>query len=174
MFDNGLATGQGGVLMNKLQISVRVNGIRHDVLVSPNRTLTQMIREDLRLTGTKHGCGVGDCGCCTVLLDGEPVNSCLVLAAESHGREITTIEGLADGGTLHPIQESFIKLGAIQCGFCTPGMILSTKALLDENPHPGEEDIRKALSGNLCRCTGYQKIVESVMDAAEKLRGTKS
>ena len=160
--------------MSKLHITLMVNGLERELLVEPNRTLTQVLRDDLRLTGTKHGCGIGDCGCCTVLMDGEAVNSCLVLALEAVGREIITIEGLAEGNKLHPIQNSFIELGAIQCGFCSPGMILSSKALLDENPSPTEEEIRLGLSGNLCRCTGYQKIVEAVEDAAQKMKGVGS
>ena len=160
--------------MSKLHIALMVNGLERELLVEPNRTLTQVLREDLRLTGTKHGCGIGDCGCCTVLMDGEAVNSCLVLALEATGHEITTIEGLAQGNQLHSLQDSFIELGAIQCGFCSPGMILSSKALLDENPSPTEEDIRWGLSGNLCRCTGYQKIVEAVQDASIKMKGSSS
>lgn len=160
--------------MSKLHIALMVNGLERELLVEPNRTLTQVLREDLRLTGTKHGCGIGDCGCCTVLMDGEAVNSCLVLALEAMGRKITTIEGLAEGNRLHPLQDSFIELGAIQCGFCSPGMILSSKALLAENPSPTEEDIRLGLSGNLCRCTGYQKIVEAVQDASIKMKGVSS
>jgi len=156
--------------MSKIPIVLKVNGASRDLLVEPNRTLTQVLREDLGLTGTKHGCGVGDCGCCTVLVDGEPVNSCLVLAVQAQDAEITTIEGLAHGHRLHPIQEAFVELGGIQCGFCTPGMILSSKALLDRNPEPNPDEIRTALSGNLCRCTGYQKIVEAVEDAARRMK----
>ena len=154
--------------MKKLQLSFTVNGRPVEILVASNRTLVQILREDLRLTGTKHGCGAGDCGSCTVLLDGRPVNSCLVLAGQVQGRDVVTIEGLADGSRLHPIQASFVEKGAVQCGFCTPGMILSAKALLDRKKRPSEADIREALSGNLCRCTGYQKIVEAVQDAAKK------
>ena len=127
------------------------------------------MREDLELTGTKQGCEVGDCGSCTVLLDGEPVNSCLVLAAQASGRAITTIEGVADGNQLHPVQDALVEHGAVQCGFCTPGMVLSAVSLLDKVPDPDDRQIRQALSGNLCRCTGYQKIVEAVADAASKL-----
>lgn len=156
--------------MSKQHIILKVNGVSHDLLVEPNRTLTQALREDLGLTGTKHGCGVGDCGACTVLMDGRTVNSCLVLAMQAQDAEITTIEGVADGPKLHPIQESFIELGAIQCGFCTPGMILSSKALLDKNPSPSQEEIRSGLSGNLCRCTGYQKIIEAVEDASVRMK----
>lgn len=155
--------------MEKIRIELTVNGKQHDLLVAPNRTLAQTLREDLRLTGTKQGCEVGDCGSCTVLLDDAPVNSCLVLAVQAAGRRVTTIEGLAQGNELHPIQEAMIQHGAIQCGFCTPGMILSAKALLDQNPDPDAGEIKAALSGNLCRCTGYQKIVEAVQDAAAKM-----
>jgi carbon-monoxide dehydrogenase small subunit len=155
--------------MEKTQIVLTVNGKDYDLLIAPNRTLAQALREDLELTGTKQGCEVGDCGSCTVLLDGEPVNSCLVLAIQAQGREITTIEGVADGNKLHPIQEAMVEHGAIQCGFCSPGMILSAKSLLEKNPNPGQGEIRQALSGNLCRCTGYQKIVEAVQDAAGKM-----
>jgi len=159
--------------MKKHPVSFTLNGQTVELLTAPNRTLLQVLREDLGLTGTKHGCGLGDCGACTVLLDDEPVNSCLILAVQVHGREVTTIEGLADGDRLHPLQEAFIQKGAIQCGFCTPGMLLSAKALLDRKKLPGEEEIRRALSGNLCRCTGYQKIVEAVEDAAETIRTKK-
>lgn len=155
--------------MEKMQIVLTVNGKDYDLLIAPNRTLAQALREELELTGTKQGCEVGDCGSCTVLLDGEPVNSCLVLAVQAQGREITTIEGVADGNKLHPIQEAMVEHGAVQCGFCSPGMILSAKSLLEKNPNPGQDEIRQALSGNLCRCTGYQKIVEAVQDAAGKM-----
>jgi aerobic carbon-monoxide dehydrogenase small subunit len=150
-------------------IQLTVNGTPVEAAVEPNRTLLQFLREDLELTGAKHGCGLGDCGACTVILDGSPVNSCLVLAVHANGREVQTIEGLAENGKLHPIQRAFVDKGAIQCGFCTPGMILSAKALLDENPQPTENEIRTAISGNLCRCTGYQKIVEAVQAAAEMM-----
>jgi carbon-monoxide dehydrogenase small subunit len=150
-------------------ITMTVNGEPVEAAVEPNRTLVQFLREDLGLTGTKHGCGLGDCGACTVILDGKPVNSCLVLAVQANGREVLTIEGLADNGKLHPIQQAFVKTGAVQCGFCTPGMILSAKALLDENPRPTEREIRTAISGNLCRCTGYQKIVEAIAEASKTL-----
>jgi aerobic carbon-monoxide dehydrogenase small subunit len=153
-------------------IKLIVNGESVEAAVEANQTLLQFLREDLGLTGTKHGCGLGDCGACTVILDGKPVNSCLVLAVQSNGCEVLTIEGLAENGKLHPIQQSFVDKGAIQCGFCTPGMILSAKALLEENPRPTELEIRTAISGNLCRCTGYQKIVEAIQDAAEAHQGT--
>ena len=151
-------------------IQLTINGQPVEAAVEPNRTLLQFLREDLGLTGTKHGCGLGDCGACTVILDGQPVNSCLVLAIQANGREVLTIEGLAENGKLHPIQQAFVDKGAIQCGFCTPGMILSAKALLDVNPKPSEQDIRMAISGNLCRCTGYQKIVEAIGEAAEAIQ----
>jgi carbon-monoxide dehydrogenase small subunit len=160
--------------MNKLALTLNVNGQDHDLLCEPSRTLAQALREDLGLTGTKVGCGVGDCGACTVLVDGQTVNSCLVLAVQAAGKPIVTIEGLADGPKLHPIQQSFVEQGAIQCGFCSPGMILSAKALLDANPAPSEPEIRQGLSGNLCRCTGYQKIVQAVDSAARILRGERT
>ncbi len=153
----------------KRRLNLRVNGRSEELLIEPNKTLLQVLREDLGLTGAKHGCGVGDCGSCTVLLDGEPVNSCLVLALQAEGREIVTIEGLAQDGELHPVQDAFIDHGAIQCGFCSPGMILTGKALLDVNPNPDRQEIRRAISGNLCRCTGYQKIVEALEDAAGRM-----
>jgi carbon-monoxide dehydrogenase small subunit len=153
----------------KTVIRLKVNGRDREILTAPTRTLLEVLREDLRLTGTKQGCGEGECGTCTVLLDGSAVNACLVLAVEAAGREVTTIEGLSKGRSLHPLQQAFIDHGAIQCGFCTPGMILSAKALLDRRPDPGEEEIREALGGNLCRCTGYQKIVEAVLAAAQAM-----
>jgi carbon-monoxide dehydrogenase small subunit len=128
----------------------------------------EVLREDLDLTGTKIGCGEGDCGACTVLLDGKPVNACLLLAVQAQRHEITTIEGIAPGETLHPIQQAFVDHGAVQCGFCTPGMILSAKAYLDENPSPTEEEVRAHIAGNLCRCTGYQKIVDAILDASRR------
>ncbi len=150
-------------------IRLTINGETVEAAVEPNRTLLQFLREDLGLTGTKHGCGLGDCGACTVIMEGRAVNSCLVLAIQANGKDILTIEGMADGATLHPIQQAFVDKGAIQCGFCTPGMILSAKALLDSNPKPTEMEIRTAISGNLCRCTGYQKIVEAIEAAAETM-----
>lgn len=149
--------------MEKRIISLHVNGEEYDALVTANQTLLEVLREDLALTGTKEGCGEGACGTCTVLLDGKPVRSCLTLAVEVQGREITTIEGLTSMGELHPVQRAFVEYGAIQCGFCAPGMILTTKALLDENPNPTEEEARRAISGNVCRCTGYAKIVEAIL-----------
>jgi aerobic carbon-monoxide dehydrogenase small subunit len=155
---------------NKMKrlINITVNKKKYELAVDPNMTLSDMIREELKLTGTKKGCGLGECGACTVLLDGKPVSSCLVLAVEADNREVLTIEGVETEKGLHPIQQAFVEKGAIQCGFCTPGMVLSTKALLDENPHPDEHDIRKAISGNLCRCTGYQKIVEAVQSVSAR------
>lgn len=148
-------------------VSLTVNGTHHEVDVPPTFRLIDLLRDELGLTGTKEGCGAGECGSCTVLLDGRAVCSCLVLAVQARGRQVTTIEGLAENGELHVLQRMFIDKGAVQCGYCTPGMIMSAKALLDENPHPTEADIRKALAGNLCRCTGYTAIVEAVMAAAE-------
>ncbi len=156
----------------KTIIQLTVNGQPTEAAVDSNTTLLQFLREDLGLTGTKHGCGLGDCGACTVILDGKPVNSCLVLAVQARGREVITIEGLEEDGRLHSIQQAFVEKGAIQCGFCSPGMILSAKALLDENPKPTEVDIRTAISGNLCRCTGYQKIVEAIQEVSSTLQGT--
>ena len=137
-------------------------------MASPDSVLLDLLRKDLHLTGTKEGCGMGDCGTCIVLVDGKPVNSCLMLAADARGRTVTTIEGLAKGGELHPIQQSFIDQGAVQCGFCSPAMILSAKALLDEDPHPTEETIKRALSGVLCRCGSYKKIIVAVKAASPK------
>jgi carbon-monoxide dehydrogenase small subunit len=152
--------------MEKRLIRLLVNGDQHDVAVWPNETLVEVLRDRLELTGTKMGCGEGACGTCTVLVEGRPVRSCLTLAVEVQGKEIVTIEGLAEGGDLHPVQEAFVQHGAIQCGFCSPAMILTGKALLDENPHPTEDEVRRALSGVVCRCTGYTKIVEAVLAAA--------
>ena len=148
--------------MSKVQIALEVNGDRYEVAVAPWRTLAELLRDELRLTGTKIGCETGDCGACTVWLDGVTVNSCLVLAVEADGAQVTTVEGLAHGSDLDPLQEAFIKYGAVQCGYCTPGMLLSAKYLLRHNPHPTKEQIQKSLSGNLCRCTGYYKIVEAI------------
>ena len=147
--------------MKKL-IKLTVNDREVEIAVEPNMTLTDMIRYELRLTGTKKGCETGDCGACTVLLDGLPVNSCLVLAVQANGCTVETIEGLETEEGLHPVQDAFVEHGAIQCGFCSPGMILSSKHLLDKNPNPGEGEIRAAIAGNLCRCTGYQKIIDAI------------
>lgn len=151
----------------KRPIRLTVNGDVYELLVDPNETLVDVIRKKLDLTGTKEGCGTGDCGACTVIIDGKTVNSCLMLAIEADGQEILTIEGIAKDGELHPIQKAFIDEGAIQCGYCTPGMVLSAKALLDENPHPTEEEIKFAIAGNLCRCTGYVKIIKAIQAAAK-------
>lgn len=145
------------------EIELEVNGERHQIEVEPRETLLQVLRERLFLTGTKEGCGTGDCGACTVLLDGKPVTSCLVLAVSAEGKEIVTIEGISGNGRLHPIQQSFIDHGAIQCGFCTPGLVLAAKALLDTNPNPSEIQVREAIAGNFCRCTGYKKIIEAIL-----------
>lgn len=149
----------------KRLIALRVNGESYEVAVDPWRTLLEVLRENLMLTGAKNACNRGDCGACTVLMDGKPVVSCLTLAVEAQDKEILTIEGLARDGQLHPLQKSFIEHGAIQCGFCTPGTILSAKALLDRNPQPTEEEAREGISGNLCRCTGYAKIIEAILAA---------
>lgn len=154
--------------MEPISITVEVNGSTQRLKVMPYQTLAAVIREQLGLLGTKVSCGEGECGACTVILDGKAVNSCMVLAVEADGCSILTIEGLAKNGELHPIQTAFIEEGAVQCGFCTPGMVMSTKALLDENPEPEEEQIREALAGNLCRCTGYHRIINAVHAAARK------
>lgn len=153
------------------KIRFTVNGDPYAIAVVPWRTLNEALREDLGLTGTKLGCGTGDCGACTVLVDGRSVNSCLALAVEMDGRDIITVEGLATSGEeLHPIQEAFVEQGAIQCGFCTPGMEMSAAFLLSQNPEPSEQEIREGLTGNLCRCTGYYKIVEGIASAAQRMR----
>jgi carbon-monoxide dehydrogenase small subunit len=152
-------------------INLTINGDDFEAMVSPTDFVVDVIRDKVGLTGTKKGCGVGDCGACTVLLDGMPVLSCLTLALSCEGKSITTIEGLSRNGTLHPVQQAFLDKGAIQCGFCTPGMILSSKALLDRIPNPTEEEIKIGIAGNLCRCTGYVKIIEAVSHAAELLGG---
>jgi carbon-monoxide dehydrogenase small subunit len=155
-----------------IKISLQVNGRWRELEVEPQETLSQVLRERLGLTGVKVGCEAGECGACTVLLDGVPIVSCLFLAVWADGRSILTIEGLAHpDGTLHPLQEAFLEAGAVQCGYCTPGMILTAKALLDRNPHPSRAETREALAGNLCRCTGYKKIVDAVELAARKLAG---
>jgi carbon-monoxide dehydrogenase small subunit len=151
----------------KIQINLTINGKKHELAVEPNETLVDLLRYQLKLTGTKKGCDMGDCGACTVIMDGRAVNSCLVLAVQANEKQILTIEGLETDQGLHPIQEVFIEKGAIQCGFCTSGMILSAKSLLDRNPNPRELEIRLAISGNLCRCTGYQKITEAVRSVSE-------
>jgi carbon-monoxide dehydrogenase small subunit len=151
----------------KTLINFKVNGKGYDLAVDANQTLVDLLRYDLGLTGTKKGCGTGECGSCAVILNGKPVNSCLVLAIQANGAEILTIEGLKPPQGLHPLQQAFVEKGAIQCGFCTPGMILSANSLLQRNPNPTEAEIRAALSGNLCRCTGYQKIVEAVQSVGK-------
>ena len=151
-------------------IKLTVNNRPYELTIRPWRTLLDVLREELKLTGTKEGCGMGECGACTVIMEGKAVNSCLVLASEADGKEILTIEGLTDGDKLHPIQEAFVTHGGMQCGFCTPGMILSAKVLLEKNPNPTEEEIKEGISGNFCRCTGYSKIIESIQAAAEKLQ----
>lgn len=151
------------------QIKLTVNGRLYELSVPPWGTLLSVIRDELGLTGTKEGCGLGECGACTVIMDGKTVNSCLVLAVEADGKKITTIEGLADGDKLHPLQQAFVDHGGLQCGFCTPGVIMSAKALLEEKPAPTEDDIRKGIAGNTCRCTGYTKIIESIAAAARNM-----
>ena len=148
-------------------LTMKLNGEQVTVEVNPDALLVDVLRNQLELTGTKEACGEGECGACTVLLDGEPVTSCLVPALKAQGREVTTVEGLASGGGLHLLQKAFIEYGAVQCGYCTPGMLMSAKALLDRNRQPTEEEIRQAISGNLCRCTGYIKIVDAIKAAAE-------
>lgn len=154
----------------KQLMEFKVNGERYEVAVEPNRTLLEVLWEDLYLTGTKMGCNEGDCGACTVIIDGMAVCSCLLLAVKAKGKDIFTIEGLASNGRLHPIQQAFIDHYAVQCGYCTPGMIMSAKALLDENPDPTEEEVRRSLQGNLCRCTGYVKIIEAIMAAKDNMK----
>lgn len=154
----------------KIKLEFKVNGDLCSLEVTPNRMLLDVLREELHLTGTKKGCGEGECGACTVLMDGKPVNSCMVLAAQAQGKEIITIEGLA-GEELHPVQEAFVANGAIQCGYCSPGFIMTTLALLKHNPTPSDEEIRTAIAGNICRCTGYKKIMEAIRDAAVRLQG---
>jgi carbon-monoxide dehydrogenase small subunit len=152
----------------KKQIVLKVNGVKRELLVSPNELLLNVLRDRLGLTGAKYGCGIGECGSCTVLLDGEPVLSCLTLAIGLDGSDVVTVEGLAKpDGSLHPVQESFLENGAVQCGFCTPGMILMGKALLEENPQPTEKEIREYIRGNLCRCTGYTQIVKAIKDTSK-------
>lgn len=154
--------------MKKKVITLNINNEIHELFINPNRTLLEVLREELELTGTKRGCDEGVCGTCTVLIDGRPVRSCLTLAIEARDRKITTIEGLQPGGDLTPLQKAFLSEGAVQCGFCTPGMILTAKALLDENPFPKEEEVLRAISGNLCRCTGYYKIKKAIMRIANE------
>ncbi len=154
--------------MKEIDIELSVNGKKYQLKVEPWRTLVEVLRENLGLMGTKKSCNEGECGACTLIMDGKAVTSCLVLALDAQGKDIITIEGLSHGETLHPIQESFLKHGGVQCGFCTPGMIMSSKALLDDNPNPTLDETRRAVSGNLCRCTGYQHIINSIMAAGEE------
>jgi len=154
--------------MKKQLITLRVNGEEHEVAVYPHRTLLEVLREEIGLTGSKEGCGMGACGACTVIVDGKAILACLTLALSVEGKEIRTVEGLAEGQELSPLQKAFVEHGAIQCGYCTPGMLMSSTAALSKNPHPDEEEIKKAISGNLCRCTGYVKIVEAIKAVAEK------
>ena len=156
--------------MKSVRLTLRVNGEAQETLFAPYKTLLEVLREDLALTGTKHGCELGECGACAVLVDGEPQLSCLVLALECEGRAVQTIEGLARGPELHPLQAAFTDFGGSQCGYCTPGVIMTAKALLDRNPNPTKDEIREATAGNLCRCTGYNQIVEAVEAAAAELR----
>ena len=157
--------------MATLELNVTVNGRKEQLAIPAHRTLLEMLREDLQLTGAKEGCGHGECGACTVILDGEIVNACLVLAAEVDGKNIVTVEGLQQGDKLHPVQQAFIDHSGMQCGFCTPGFMLSAKTLLDRNPNPSRSEIKEALLGNFCRCSGYTKIIESVEAAAHIMRG---
>lgn len=157
-----------------MKISFTLNGKKIEIDAAPDRRAVDILREDLGLTGTKEGCGAGECGACTILVGGETRLSCLMLAAQLEGLEIITVEGLAADGRLHPLQEAFVERGAVQCGFCTPGMLLASVALLAKNPHPSREEIREGLSGNLCRCTGYQKIVDAVESAAGTMSGKES
>ena len=157
----------------KTQLALTVNGEIRDVIVPVHKTLLEVLREDLNLTGTKHGCELGECGTCTILVDGEPVLSCLALPVECQGRQIKTVEGMADGGRLHPLQQAFAELGAAQCGYCTPGILLTAEVLLAENPTPTRDEVRVALAGNLCRCTGYTKILDAVELAALRMRGAR-
>ncbi|MBF8287789.1 MAG: (2Fe-2S)-binding protein [Candidatus Rokubacteria bacterium] len=158
----------------KTQLTLKVNGETRDVIVPVHKTLLEVLREDLNLTGTKHGCELGECGTCTVLVDGVPVLSCLALPVELQGREIKTVEGMAENGRLHPLQQAFAELGAAQCGYCTPGILLTAEALLAGNTAPTRDEVREALAGNLCRCTGYTKILEAVELAALRMHGSAS
>ena len=159
--------------MNSFKIKIKVNAVKHELEVNSNKLLVELIRDDLGLTGTKFGCSSGECGSCTVIMNGKSVLACLILASDCDGADITTIEGIGSEEKLHPIQESFINKGAVQCGFCTPGMILSTKYLLDNNPNPSDDEIKEGIAGNICRCTGYQKIFDAIKDAADKLKAKK-
>lgn len=155
-------------MSERIDISLDVNGRRHELRIDPRRTLLEVLRDELRLTGTKLGCGEGACGACLVLVDGTPMHACLSLAAAMTGRAITTVEGLASGHELHPVQQAIVGSGAIQCGFCTPGMVIAAKALLDHNPHPSIDEIREAMSGNVCRCSGYVQLVDAIRSLSEE------
>jgi aerobic-type carbon monoxide dehydrogenase small subunit (CoxS/CutS family) len=156
--------------VERVVLQLDVNGEKRELLVPVHKTLLEVLREDMQLTGTKHGCELGECGTCTVLIDGRPHLSCLALPIQLQGRSITTIEGMADGSRLHPLQSAFAELGAAQCGYCSPGILLSARSLLEENPEPTRDEIREALAGNLCRCTGYVKILDAIELAAERMR----
>ena len=160
-------------MRHNVQITLKLNGEATEVSFAPYKTLLEVLREDLDLTGTKHGCELGECGACAVLIDGEPQLSCLVLAVECEGRSLQTVEGLAAGTRLHPLQAAFADHGGSQCGYCTPGMLMTAKALLDSEPQPSRERIREAIAGNICRCTGYNQIVEAIEAAADELAGSK-
>lgn len=160
-------------MSNTFRLSLSVNGEQVDALVDPSKTLLEVLREDLNLTGTKHGCELGECGACAVLVNGQPVLSCLALAVESNGSDVTTIEGVSEGGVLHPLQDAMADLGGSQCGYCTPGIIVTVKALLDREPNATRDQIKEALSGNLCRCTGYLQIFEAVENAIVRIQGKK-
>ena len=157
--------------MAKQYVNTTINGDNHELLCDPTQTLLDVLRDQLDMTGTKEGCGTGDCGACSVTMDGVLVCSCLVMGVEANGKKVETIEGMADGDDLHPLQQKFIEHIALQCGIYTPGLLVASKALLEENPEPTEEEIRYWLAGNLCRCTGYHKIIEAVQDAAREMRG---
>ncbi len=157
--------------MSNYPIDITVNGEAHSLEVPARRLLCDFLRDDLHLTGTKRGCETGICGACSVLVDGEVVKSCLMLAVQMRGRAVTTVEGLSQGDELHPLQQSFMQCGGLQCGYCTPGFLMTSCAMLAHNPNPSEEEVRSGLNGNLCRCTGYTQIVESILDASEKMRG---
>ncbi len=156
--------------MNPVRMKLRVNGEQQEILFAPYKTLLEVLREELNLTGTKHGCELGECGACAVLVDGQPLLSCLELALACEDRHIETVEGLQQGDKLHPLQSAFADLGGAQCGYCTPGILMTAKALLEQEPNPSRERIREAISGNLCRCTGYQQIYESIEEAARRMR----
>jgi len=171
MPDDGRSPQERSMTNQKAHISLTLNGEPAEVAFAPHKTLLEVLREDLGLIGTKHGCELGECGTCTVLVDGRSILSCLMLGLDAEGREVTTIEGMAEGGQLHPLQDTFADLGAAQCGYCSPGFLLAAKELIERSPKPSRDEIREALSGNLCRCTGYIKIYEAVELAAARMRG---